>query len=376
MDAPDFLQPFSDITPRPVTWLQQHRLARGKLSLCDGDPGLGKSLITLDLCARITTGRPFPDGSPAVKPADVIILSGEDTADDTVWPRLRAMDADLNRVFRFNSEFFRQQGPFRLPTHSGKLDTALSKHDAAFVVIDPITVFFDSSIHIHNDASVRRALSPLAELAERHSCHITMLRHLNKSGHFSAIYRGGGSIALLAASRSAYLCAPHPDDPLRSVMAEIKNNLAPRQPSLTYRIKLHESGYPVIDWLGQSELTANQLLVAAGIKPSLPTPADRAIDFLRAFLEDGPRSTLDICEAGKEQGLSERTLQRVAKNNKIQFKTAWCNNRRLTFWYFDGQRLPPEIDPPDPDRDLVMAALDEVDRQFPPNPLALDDDHD
>jgi RecA-family ATPase len=53
------------------------RLGRGKLSLFDGDSGLGKSLVTLDLCARITTGQPFPDGVPAVAPSNVIIINGE-----------------------------------------------------------------------------------------------------------------------------------------------------------------------------------------------------------------------------------------------------------------------------------------------------------
>src|SRR5262245_65063804 len=50
----------SQLAPRPVAWLWPGRLALGKLAILDGDPGLGKSLVTLDLCARLSTGQPFP----------------------------------------------------------------------------------------------------------------------------------------------------------------------------------------------------------------------------------------------------------------------------------------------------------------------------
>jgi hypothetical protein len=41
----------SQLTSRPVSWLWPGRLALGKLAMLDGDPGLGKSLLALDLCA-------------------------------------------------------------------------------------------------------------------------------------------------------------------------------------------------------------------------------------------------------------------------------------------------------------------------------------
>src|SRR6516164_3694185 len=94
-DDPFFLCPVSDLTHRPVSWLWRCWLALGKLSILDGDPGLGKSLLALDLCARVTTGRPFPDGSPGCAPANVIVLNGEDGPEDTVRQRLQALGADL-----------------------------------------------------------------------------------------------------------------------------------------------------------------------------------------------------------------------------------------------------------------------------------------
>src|SRR3712207_3815131 len=53
----------SDVETELVAWLWRGWLALGKLSVLDGDPGLGKSATTLDIAARVSTGRPFPDGS-------------------------------------------------------------------------------------------------------------------------------------------------------------------------------------------------------------------------------------------------------------------------------------------------------------------------
>jgi hypothetical protein len=44
------------LVPEPVTWLWPGWLAAGKLAVLDGDPGQGKSLVTLDLAARLSRG--------------------------------------------------------------------------------------------------------------------------------------------------------------------------------------------------------------------------------------------------------------------------------------------------------------------------------
>jgi RecA-family ATPase len=65
----------------------------------DGDPGLGKSATVLDVAARVSTGREFPDGtSNDVGPGGVVILSAEDGLSDTIKPRLEAAGADLERI--------------------------------------------------------------------------------------------------------------------------------------------------------------------------------------------------------------------------------------------------------------------------------------
>src|SRR5437016_14472977 len=69
------VRPFSQITEQSVGWLWRGRLPVGKLTILDGDPGLGKTLLTLDFCARVTTGKPFPGARPAVGPLNGLFLT-------------------------------------------------------------------------------------------------------------------------------------------------------------------------------------------------------------------------------------------------------------------------------------------------------------
>ena len=170
--------------------------------------------------------------------------------------------------------------------------------------------FLEPSIFDGSDQSVRRALLPLALLAEKHACAILLVRHLNKRGGGRSLYRGGGSIGFLGACRSGWLIARDPLQPQRCVLAQVKNNLAPAQPSLAYRVAPHEDGPPTLSWLGRPAWTADQLLAGRPSTGHAPQ-RDRAVDFLTAFLADGPRTSREVWAAAQEQGLSERTIERA-----------------------------------------------------------------
>jgi len=88
----------SDIKIVPVSWLWPGRIALGKLSLIAGEPGLGKSQVSLAMAAAVTTGGSWPCREGGAPKGNVIILAAEDGAADTLVPRLKAADADLERV--------------------------------------------------------------------------------------------------------------------------------------------------------------------------------------------------------------------------------------------------------------------------------------
>lgn len=68
----------SDIEMKPICWLWPKRIARGKLTVIAGNPGLGKSQLTAWLASTVSNGGEWPDSSGPVNKGNVIIISAED----------------------------------------------------------------------------------------------------------------------------------------------------------------------------------------------------------------------------------------------------------------------------------------------------------
>jgi hypothetical protein len=349
------------LTFREVSWLWQHWLADGKLAILDGDPGLGKSLITLDLCARLSTGRAMPDGSHGPgTPVNCLILNAEDGAEDTINHRLQALGADRDRVFVVERAEIDWAEPIRLPSQIGALEEVIASHQARLVVIDPVMAFLEPRIQISNDQSVRQALYPLQRLAALHHCAVLLVRHLNKTNDGRARYRGGGSIGFQGACRCTWLVERDPDRPDGCVLAQVKNNLAPRQRSLAYRLSApgtapasSPSSLPTLPpapltvaWEGFSPWSADQLLATPARGPVIQQ-LDRAIGFLEDVLRDGPRTPAEIWEAARPRGFSKGTLQRAREKLNISVSRVGKGKNHRSYWRLEGQPLPDSIPPED-----------------------------
>ncbi|HWY85922.1 MAG TPA: AAA family ATPase [Gemmataceae bacterium] len=362
----ELLQPLSEIKPRALHWLWAKNMCLGKLALLDGDPGLGKSLVAMDLCARLSTGRPFPGSETPVEPADAIILNAEDDAFDCVRPRLEAMGADLSRIHILRQDYLDKHDGFSLPSHTEMFAKAVADIGARLVVIDPITAFLDPAVNICCEKSVRAALAPLSRLATLYEFVALLIRHITKMLGAASIYRGLGSIAFQAACRSSFLVGRDAIHRERIVMASVKNNYAALQPALAYEI-VGQGDAAVVNWLGTSKLSANQLLAFAGHKADLPGPVERACEFLTLFLQAGPRPTTMLWPEAQKLGFSRSTLRRARKRCKIRFELARSGERNLTFWILPGQKLPDGVGA-DTGSDLqdLWATIEE---QFPTTPL-------
>jgi hypothetical protein len=363
------LRPLSELTPCPITWLWPGRLALGKLALLEGDPGLSKSLVALDLCARLSTGRPFPDGSPAPGPANCIHLTSEDVNEDTVLPRLQTLGADLARIFVVKRESDDEE-PLLFPGQAPYLDDELTRTRARLVVIDVVVDFLDPRVSVNYDASVRRALRCLAELARKHHCVILLLRHLNKRIGGRSVYRGSGAIGLIGACRSAWLIAEDPDDSTRCVLAQVKNNLAPPQPSLAYTVEGLASTAPVVNWLGPSPWTAAELHATRRAAPPRIQPRETAADFLLDLLKEGPCTSREVWDAAQALGLAQRTLNRAKED--LGIRSERVPGTVTSYWLLPDQRLPGprQSENGEPDVDDWLADLR---AQYPP-PTPLDEE--
>jgi hypothetical protein len=314
------LRPFSDITSKPLRWLWPGRIPLGKLTLLIGDPGLGKSLMTIDIASRATRGTSFPDGATC-ESGSVVFLSAEDDAGDTIRPRLDASAADVSRVHSLEAVRVQlkdgsiTEKTFNLETDCAALERALSEHpDVRLIVIDPISAYL-GGVDSHSNAEVRSVLAPLAALAAQYGVAVLCITHLRKSAG-AAVYRAIESIAFTAASRAVLAVASDPEDANRRLLLQVKQNLSPSMGGLAFRIET-QNNVPRLAWdAGTVSVTADEVLnIDACGNHSEQKWAEQ---WLGEYLGDGPVAANEVIAAAGGAGISKTTLWRAAKSLRVK----------------------------------------------------------
>ena len=226
----------ADITPQPITWLWPGWLPAGKLTILAGSAGTGKTTLALGFAAAVTTSGRWPDGAAQGKPGNVLVWSSEDSADDTLVPRLIASGADLKRCHFVqgvteNGERF----PFD-PAHDvHELGiAALKLGGVSLLIVDPIVSAVSGDMHRAND--VRRSLQALVDFAETHSCAVLGISHFAKGGAGrSPQDRVIGSQAFGALARMVLVTAKQ-EGSNRRVLARAKSNIAADDGGVAYSL--------------------------------------------------------------------------------------------------------------------------------------------
>jgi putative DNA primase/helicase len=313
----------SQVRASPVDWLWPGRIPFGQFTILDGDPGLGKSTLLLDLAARLTTARPMPDEPDPSStadflrprgPASVVLLSAEDGLAETIRPRLEAAGADLTRVAAVPYLPTRPgEDVLRIPRDLGPLARLIRRRGARLLIVDPLLAFLEPRVNAHSDQMIRLQLMRLAVLAELRATAVVLVRHLTKQASRTPLYRGGGSIGLIGSARSGLLVAHDPDDPsgARRLLVATKSNLGPPPPALAYRLVTAPNGASVVHWEGLSPHTAETALSAAGHEPAGRAAVDEAKAILTSILGDGPVAADLVRRQAAQAGLGPSLLWRA-----------------------------------------------------------------
>jgi archaellum biogenesis ATPase FlaH len=306
----------SNVSPEEVTWRWEDRIPEGKTVIIQGDPEQGKSMLCLEIASRISTGMPIPPDTGSFDPKKVLLLSAEDGLADTIVPRLKAMGANLENIKVIRS--MKSDDDIRaldLSRDVAVLDELLAQEVYGLIIIDPISAYtpqVDS-----NKGNVRSMLAPLAELADRHKVTLVMVRHLTKNQQTKAAYRGQGNIAYEAAARVVMLVAKNPENEEERIVVTTKNNLAPHAPAMAYQITRTDSGGFTFDWLGESEVSVNQLLI--GSSEEERSALDEAGEFITDLLQrsGGSMPQVQLMAEARKNGFSDASVKRAKKKFNI-----------------------------------------------------------
>lgn len=290
-----------------IDWLWYPYLARGELSILEGDPGRGKTYVAIMASIGLCDGVELPSEKPqTVSPAPVVYFTIENSASSVMKPRL-----ECNGLKNFHN-FYQMEEPLSVDEDDDwdEVIEFMDKYRPALAIFDTLNAYIGKA-DAYKGHEAQQAMIRFQELAKRFNCAVLVVRHLTKTSKgVNAIYRGQGNISFTGAARVVMTIGASPDNPDLRAMAVSKINVAKPPRALTFSVKpLPDVGGQTdrskLIWHDFEDYTADEVLSTP--PPDKDKKADQgAEDFLNDQLMDGD--------------LEEARLRRLASARNLEFR--------------------------------------------------------
>lgn len=283
-------------------WVWDQWIPRGYLSMMAGRPGAGKSYIAAWIASNLISGGLLPDRTHAdseLNGSSVMWIDTESTH-SLLIQRLKVMASPSERFFwpldpKNPSEPF-PAVDLSKPYWSGIVTDLAIERKPCLIVVDSLR---GSHGMDENSSDVQHMLGVAAAIARDVGCAFLFIHHLRKKspGEHGEVTldQVRGSSAITAMMRVVF--AVDQPDPLSNEtrLRVIKSNLGTFADPVGIQIEEHGP-------------------VALSFAPKVPKPmsvVDRAVEFLKAKLEQGPRAQQDLMAEAEELGISKSTMRRA-----------------------------------------------------------------
>lgn len=309
---------YSDVKATPVRWLWYPYIAIGKITLLQGDPGDGKSTMMMNLIAELSKGGATPDGKALGRPQRIIYQCSEDGASDTIKPRLEACGADCRNIAFINEEVY---GGLTLDDEH--IREAIIEFKPQLVVVDPLQSYIGNDSDLQIAVRARKLMRRISMWASTYDCAIVLIGHLSKTGHSKELYRGLGSIDVVASARSVLQVERDEEDEEIRIVKQIKNSLDSKGPDLMFEIR-KDTGFR---WLESKIIEKVQQ--EAGVTELPKNKHELAAILLKKVLADGPVESTVIKEQLSQYRIGDKTMHEVKKDLGIK------PFRKMRVWYWE-----------------------------------------
>lgn len=299
----------ADVEEEDVSFLWFPYIPFGKITIIEGDPGLGKSWCTMAIASAFSQRQKLP-GQTHAKRGRVLVMSAEDGLADTLKKRLRQLGANYKFITAYDAT--KVDGFITLDQLGcAELEENIQRLGVRLLIVDPLVAYMGGDVDLHKANETREVMAGLARIAERCKIAVVVVRHLRKGSADKAIYRGLGSIDITAAVRSVMIIGQDPDDNDGRIICHIKANLTAK--GLPIRYYMHNKENP-FEWDGPCDVDVEEVLKAQA--KTGKSDFDKAVEFLQDAIEGEGKPSDIIKRDAEAQGIDPATLMRARKEVK------------------------------------------------------------
>jgi archaellum biogenesis ATPase FlaH len=321
-------KPLSEVEEEQLDWIWYPYLARGEMTILEGDPGLGKSYLAQMVSKGLTDGEVLPSVKKMPAIEGVVAYFDMENSVATVTKK-RMADNGMKRMDRF----FQEETPFSIDDEDAvsTVYDALRTRKPVLAVFDTLNTYIGKA-DIHNSAESQQALNTFVEIAKRFQCAVLVLRHLTKNTKTSSLYRGQGSIAFAGKARVVITVGQSPDDPDTRVAAVTKINVARRPKALTFKIEelpdtLRQQDRSKFIWGDFVDLTVDDIIAQEKEEKRRGDAKDTSLEdakkWLTDQLSDGACLAKELKRSGDARSFDDKLLEKAATALKLVRDDGW-----------------------------------------------------
>ena len=300
-----------DVKAKEVSWLWKPYIAFGKVTLIQGDTGIGKTSLLVKVMADLSNGiypptmfRESLQPQEKGKPLTTYYISIENGIDDTIVPLFDLLGGNREYV-QYQDE---RNGHFVLT--GDEIRECVKMTGARLIVVDPWQQFLDNASSTDNNA-LRNMIREVQNAAEETGAAVVLAGNYTKAIVRSDLTKGLGGAELNNTLRSI-LTVKDGNDPAERQLTVTKMSFLGKEVTPVifrqdedYKISYVYDAFP----MDENEYFSFEKKDEMGDRKL--TKGERTAVFLREILADGPLDSNEVKRRVNESEFSMTTVNRI-----------------------------------------------------------------
>ena len=303
------------VETKEIEWLWKPFIAFGKVTMIQGDTGVGKTSLMVKIVADCTNGLKPPtqfhgrlQEQEKGEPLTTFYVTTENGIEDTLIPMFDLYGGDREHLYYQDED----EGHFVL--NGEEIRAVVRQFGAKLIVIDPWQEFLDDISSTSNE-KVRAMIRNVQRVAEETGAAVVLCGNFTKARAGSDLNKGLGGAELTNTLRSLLTVRedPYENSHIR-ILKTTKMSFIGKEMSPVGLKQEEDYTVSYIQWLDYKEEQEERLTREKKNKINSETRKSRmdvACDFLLEALDDGPVNSKVLIEKAKLKGIAPATLNRA-----------------------------------------------------------------